>query len=475
MDSTLHPVAAATAPATVNPVSAVTSALARRTGRFVQGPFASGARALVSSLHLVLLALLDLAVLCLVLIAVGLVPIGLGLFLLPSALDLCRARAQRHRSVAEKDGAVVGRYRQVTPRQGVLGSTSLHLRWSDPLVRRDLLWMVLNATAGLCMAVIPVWLLWWSGHGMLHAAAGLFHRWDILTLANGSVYQALTSIFRGANYVPHMVVAVLLLTAALWSALRLARAHRWGVRALLGTASTATSGQLRERVGQLKQTRQQALDLQETEIERIERDLHDGAQARLVALGMDLNQVSRLVYEDPDRAVQLLDRAKTQSAGALTELRQLVRGIRPPVLADRGLVEALRALAATIPVPVQVRSDLDHRLVAPLETALYFAVAELVTNAVKHADAERITVEISSGGSALPGQVTVTVVDDGRGGAELPPPRGNVPGVTGSGACTGLEGVRRRLAAFDGELHLHSPTGGPTTAWVFIPDVSDRH
>lgn len=426
------------------------------------------------TLHLACMAVLDLLVLLVVLLSVCLVPVGVGLLLLPHALDLSRARAQRHRNLAEKEGAVVGRYRKVTPHQGPLGITSLSRRLEDPLVLQDLLWTALNSTVGLCVALLPTWLLWWSGQGLVHAVGGVFDRHDLLTLANGSVYQFLSNQVVHTTYVPHLALALLLVAAALWSAPRVVRAHRRGVVTLLGTASTPTTGQLRERVGHLAQTRQQALDHQESEIERIERDLHDGAQARLVALGMDLNQISRLVHADPDRAVQLLDRAKTQSADALTELRQLVRGVRPPVLADRGLVEAVRALAATVPVPTQVRSELDHRLAHSLETALYFCVAELVTNAVKHADAERITVEIGTGGTAMPGQVTVTVTDDGIGGVRLPAPPPSQPAQPGRRGRSGLEGVQRRLAAFDGELHLHSPAGGPTTVWLFVPDLSER-
>lgn len=422
------------------------------------------------SLLLAGLALLDLCLLCVLLVVACLVPVGVGLVLAPHVLDRVQSQAQRHRAVAEKDGAVVGRYAEVERHRGPLGITSLRERLADPLVRRDLLWTAGHAMLGLMPAVIPSGLLWLGVQGVLYSAAGLSMRWDLLTLWNGSVFQGLTDLVDQQTIIPHLMVSAVFFAVGLWSAPRVVRMHGQAVRTVLGTASTATFGQLHERVGHLTHTRRQALDLQETEIERIERDLHDGAQARLVALGMDLNLASRLVYEDPDRAVQLLSRAKDQSTGALTELRQLVRGVRPPVLADRGLVEAVRALAATVPVPTQVRSALDHRLAAPLETALYFTVAELVTNAVKHADAERITVEISPGGPALPGQISVTVIDDGRGGARMP--GDSDPAQTRS--RSGLEGVRRRLAAFDGELHLNSPVGGPTVAWVFIPDVSDR-
>lgn len=188
----------------------------------------------------------------------------------------------------------------------------------------------------------------------------------------------------------------------------------------------------------------------------LERDLHDGAQARLVTMGMTLTQVSRLMEADPGAARALLQEAKGDSSAALAELRSLVRGIRPPILADRGLTEALRSLAAGSPIDTVVTSDLDGPLVPTIETALYFAVAELLANAVKHSAASRIDIELG----ASPETVTATVTDNGIGGAEETPDGG-------------LAGLRRRLDPYDATLEFISPVGGPTSATVVVPRPVD--
>ncbi|WP_425307386.1 ATP-binding protein [Ammonicoccus fulvus] len=167
---------------------------------------------------------------------------------------------------------------------------------------------------------------------------------------------------------------------------------------------------------------------------------------------MTISQAERLMETDPARAAELLAAAKQDSKEALHEIRSLVRGIRPPVLADRGLNEALRALAAQSPIATDVESNLRRELSPPLESALYFGISELVTNAVKHSEAERITIRVVDG----PDKVRVTIGDNGRGGAE-------------EAAGGGLAGVRRRLEPFDGSLGITSPTGGPTTAVIAVP------
>ncbi len=191
---------------------------------------------------------------------------------------------------------------------------------------------------------------------------------------------------------------------------------------------------------------------QAAEIRRIERDLHDGAQARLVALGMSLATVERLMQTDPDRAKALLREARAGAATSLTELRDLVRGISPPVLTERGLVDAVRALALDSPLEAAVSADLRLRLDPPIESALYFGVAELLTNAAKHARATRAWISIAGHGT----DIVVEVEDDGRGGA----------GVRAGG---GIDGLRRRLAVFDGTLEVTSPAGGPTRVRMVVP------
>ena len=190
----------------------------------------------------------------------------------------------------------------------------------------------------------------------------------------------------------------------------------------------------------LAQTRQESLDTGAAELRRIERDLHDGAQARLVAMGLTLDAAGRLIDTDPAAARSLLIEARDASAKALAELRDLVRGVHPPVLADRGLADAVRALALDSPVRARVTGSLDGRPPAPVESAAYFAVSELLANVAKHAGAESADIDLRHSLGAL----RISVRDDGDGGAD--PGRG-----------TGLRGVERRIAAFDGVLAISSP------------------
>jgi signal transduction histidine kinase len=209
---------------------------------------------------------------------------------------------------------------------------------------------------------------------------------------------------------------------------------------------------LAQRVEQLTATRADATDAQAAELRRIERDLHDGAQARLVALGLHLGAVERLIDQDPEAAKSLVAKTKAVSAEALVELRDLVRGIHPPVLAERGLGDAIRALALDSPMNVAVEGTLAVRPAAPVESAVYFAVCELLVNVAKHADASNVIIHMRHGEGVL----TVSVIDNGRGGAS-------------PDAGTGLRGLHRRLATFDGTLDLVSPAGGPTVATIKIP------
>ncbi|TMR18617.1 sensor histidine kinase [Nonomuraea turkmeniaca] len=218
---------------------------------------------------------------------------------------------------------------------------------------------------------------------------------------------------------------------------------------LLG--ATAAS-RLASQVSHLKRTRNLATDSQAAEMRRIERDLHDGTQARLVAIGMTLGAIEELVDKDPAAAKALVSKARDASSDTLAELRRVIRGIHPPVLAERGLGDAVRALAMDSPMQVTVDVDLPHRPEAPVEAAAYFAVSELLSNAARHGDARTAAVDISSNGSDL----RITVTDDGMGGAD--PAKGS-----------GLSGIERRLAAFDGVLALHSPPGGPTTVTMNLP------
>ena len=197
---------------------------------------------------------------------------------------------------------------------------------------------------------------------------------------------------------------------------------------------------LARRVDGLTRTRSDATETAVAELRRIERDLHDGAQARLVALGMSLRAVEQLMRTNPEAALALVAEARETSSRALEDLRDLVRGIYPPVLADRGLAEAVRNLALDTLLDVDVDVDLLGEPPMPVAAAVYFAVAEALTNAVRHAGAGAVRVGLEH----ADGMLRATVADDGRGGADAS--RG-----------TGLAGVERRLATFDGILAVSSP------------------
>jgi signal transduction histidine kinase len=205
-----------------------------------------------------------------------------------------------------------------------------------------------------------------------------------------------------------------------------------------------------ERVDELTRTRRGALDVQAAELRRIERDLHDGAQARLVALSMQLGRAEERLDDRPEVA-DLLRRARGEATAAIAELRDLARGIAPPVLADRGLAAAAEALGRRSALPVTVDARVDRRPPPVVETAAYFVVAEALTNAAKHAGGAAALVTIALDGEWL----TVEVADDGPGGAD---PDGG-----------GLTGLRHRVEALDGALHVTSPPGAGTTVRAELP------
>jgi signal transduction histidine kinase len=208
---------------------------------------------------------------------------------------------------------------------------------------------------------------------------------------------------------------------------------------------------LAERVEELTVSRAGAVDAAETQLRRIERDLHDGAQARLVALGMNIGLAEQQLGKDPDRAAEHLAEARAAATEALKELRDLARGIHPPILADRGLGPAIDALATHAVIPVSVDVELAERPPAAVETAAYFVAAEALANALKHSQAARIDVDVHRRDSSL----VVRVLDDGRGGA--------------SEENGGLHGLRQRVEALDGSLRIASPDGGPTVIEAVLP------
>jgi len=218
------------------------------------------------------------------------------------------------------------------------------------------------------------------------------------------------------------------------------------------TGLVKRNSELSNRVAKLTATRMVAVDTAALELRRVERDLHDGAQARLVALGIALRAAEGLIKSNPDAATALLSEARENSAKALGELRNLVRGINPPVLAERGLGDAIQALALDAQVDTTVDIDLAGRPPAPVESAVYFAVAEALVNVAKHAHATSVHISVTHSR----GHLRIEVSDNGFGGAD--PSLGS-----------GLHGVERRLGTFDGVLAVSSPPGGPTIVVIEVP------
>lgn len=293
-------------------------------------------------------------------------------------------------------------------------------RRHDPTAWRNFRWTLLAAVTVLPVAAIP------------------------LLAAGSALYVAMTGGFPA-------------LAAALAAGAVVTAPFGWRIVQPLGPRFLGPPRQTaaEARVDELETMQADLTQAQAAELERIERALHDGAQARLVALGLSLGAAERLVETDPDGARAILREARASSAAALAELRLLVRGINPPVLTERGLVDAIRALALDAPLDVTVRGTLPGRPERPIESALYFAVAELLANTAKHARGTRATVELG----AASGQLTVVVTDDGVGGAA--PSEGS-----------GLRGIERRLAVFRGGLEIESPAGGPTRITVRVPCAS---
>ncbi|QWF80716.1 sensor histidine kinase [Amycolatopsis sp. CA-230715] len=292
----------------------------------------------------------------------------------------------------------------------------MKLWWSDPATWRDLRFTaILPLTAGLVAAVPPA--------GVVAAVLGF--GWSAPLVGILGVVVAVGS----APFAWRLVEPV---------AVRFLRA--------------SPAMELADRVDELTAQRADTTVAQAAEIRRIERDLHDGAQARLVSLGISLATVEKLMDTDPGRAKALLAEARSGAASSMAELRELIKGISPPVLSERGLVDAVRAFALDSPLETVVNADVQLRLDPPLESAVYFGIAELVTNAAKHSGASGARISIAKDDTGI----VVDVEDDGKGGAEERPDGG-------------LAGLRRRLAVFDGTLEITSPRGGPTTARMMVP------
>jgi signal transduction histidine kinase len=377
--------------------------------------------------------------------ALLLLPLGIGFRLLPPAAAVLRRVADRHRErTARWSGRALGGPEPLP--QGTSARRTGAAILGDDGFWRDLRWSWLEPwTGGLVASVPPTLVL----YGVFGACVQPF-LWR--RFGDGNWY-AFVPVVSTATMLAALLTALALTAAGLWLA---APALTLSTRLSHRLLAAPRSAELARRVVQLTGTRSTALDIHAAELTRIERDLHDGAQARLVALGLTLDEATRLLDTDLSAARALLLDVRAASERALQDLRDLVHGIHPPVLADRGLTDAIRSLALDSHLDVEVSAGLPTgRLSAPVESAAYFAVAELLANAAKHARATEVGIVLEHDGTRL----RITVTDDGAGGAD--PSSG-----------TGLAGLRRRLDTFDGTLALDSPAGGPTLATLEIPCVS---
>ncbi len=328
--------------------------------------------------------------------------------------------------------------------------------------RRRSLWINGCTALGLVVLTTIVWAVTGAGY--------YWPQWVLLPLALLFAIHAIVELVttrlarRDQALAIHggVVAALFLFLVAVWALT--ARGYFWPAWTLLGLGSAVLlhwlltrnrrRDRLSRRVETLETSRLGAVEEQDAELRRIERDLHDGAQARLVALGMSLGMAQQKFESDPEGAQQLVAEARAGVAEALKEMRDLARGIYPPVLADRGIGAALETLADRSPLTTTVSVDLPARPPAPVETAAYFVAAEAMANAAKHSGAGRIDISVGRND----GMLEVEIHDDGSGGADA--------------AGSGLAGLRRRVEALDGTLTVQSPAGGPTTIRAELPCAS---
>ena len=331
------------------------------------------------------------------------------------------------------------------PRPPARGSELLHPRAALDALRSPLTWR----QAAYHLLVTPLAAL--GGVLVVAAWAGG------LGLALLPVYGKLIASAGGlpADKSTRLLAAgagLVLLVLAPWLAAAVARLDTRAALALLGPSR---SEELARRVETLAESRAGVVDAADAERRRIERDLHDGAQRRLVALAMNLGLARAELTGLPEEARTVIAEAHEEAKLALAELRDLVRGLHPAILEDRGLDAALSGIAARSPVPVRLRVEVPARAAPTVEAVAYFVVSEALTNIAKHARASRAEIAVGRVGDLL----RVVVTDDGVGGAD--PARG-----------TGLAGLARRAASVDGTLRITSPAGGPTTITVELPCAS---
>ncbi|HSZ38508.1 MAG TPA: sensor domain-containing protein [Trebonia sp.] len=326
----------------------------------------------------------------------------------------------------------VGYRRLVLPRRGKLREGAA---W------REVAYVVMRAPVSAVFAFLSIGAL---VAGIVALTLPLYDK----ALPNGGAHAFGTVLHGVPDMAAAAVIGLALVLAAPWLAQGFAGLDTAFARALLSPPSD-----LAARVSELERSRERVVDAAESERRRIERDLHDGAQQRLVALAMDLGRAQAKFDEDPRTARRLVDHAHAEAKAVLTELRNLVRGVHPPVLSDRGLDAALSGLAALCPVPVDVEVDVRVRPKPVVEAAAYFVVAEALTNVAKHSRATHASVIVEVHG--FPGTLSVMITDDGIGGADP--------------AGAGLSGLADRVTGVDGRLSVESPPGGPTIIAAELP------
>lgn len=390
----------------------------------------------------------SLTLFVLTVLSIAFILLGIGLITTPWVLTALRQHANQRRllAITWSDVRIPVPYRPLPKnvRSGLTGQverTTLMLK--DPATWRDIQWLMVDMTAGCVVATLAAALMIYPVEGFV-LAAGL---WRVFT--DDRYWYAFVPVDSQASGLAAAALGVALFAAGVLLSERLLRAHFVLARSVLAPTHEQ---ELALRIDRLTETRHEAVDTAASELRRIERDLHDGAQARLVAMGMNLGTIEALIEKDPAQAKELLAMARASSAEALTELRDLVQGIHPPVLAERGLGDAVRALALRMPITSEVDVELEGRAEAPVESAAYFAVSETLTNAAKHSGADRIWVDLNH----VDGMLRISVTDNGKGGA-----------ATGKGS--GLSGIERRLGTFDGIMAVSSPAGGPTMVTMEIP------
>ena len=367
-------------------------------------------------------------------LTLGLLIIGFPVVMLTFAACRWLAGVERLRAALVFGRPIAADYRPA-PADGRI-AIRLKAAAHDPQRWKDVAYLTLHGVVGLVCGT--AWLvLWGVALGSLTLPA-----WWWAMPADAEYFFLTIDTWEESVGAAAIGVALLPVAVLAQRPLALAQAHlaRW----LLGPSLAA-------RVERLTETRAGAVDAATTELQRIERDLHDGAQARLVALAMDLGMAEERFDRDPEGARELVGEAREEARRALAELRNLARGMRPSLLAERGLGPAVTALAARSPLPASATIDVPRKPPVQVETAAWFVVSEALANAAKHSGAGHAAVWLT----AQDGNLQVEVVDDGRGGADP--------------AGSGLKGLAQRVEALDGSLQIHSPPGGPTVVRALLP------